>query len=138
MTLAGEGGEPAAHLGEGGGEEREGQRPGGLGGVRRSRGGAWGEGDGLGVLEREKVRGACALGVAREGRAPQGATVEAYTRGADGWWCGHARGSLLGEGSGGGLQAAEEVSPGAAGVGRAGVSGGEEGCPSYGWVVGSA
>ena len=138
MTLAGEGGEPAAHCGEGEVEERGGQRRGGLGGVQQVAGGAWGEGGGLGVLEGEEVRGVCALGAAREGRAPQGAAVEAYTRGGDGWWGGCARGSLLGVGSGRGLQHAEEVRPGAAGVGRAGVSGGEQGCPSDGWEVGSA
>ena len=57
-------------------------------------GGAWGEGGGLGVLEGEEVRGVCALGAAREGRAPQGAAVEAYTRGGDRWWGGCARGPM--------------------------------------------
>ena len=88
-------------------------------------GAAWGEGGGLGVAEGEEVRGVCALGAAREGRAPQGAAVEAYMRGGDGWWGRCARGRLLGEGSGRGLQPAEKVRPGAACVGRAGVPGGE-------------
>ena len=98
--------------------------------MQKVAGGGWGEGGGLGVLEGEKVRGACALGAACEGLAPQSAAVEAYTRGGGGWWGWCARGSLLGVGLGRGLQAAEEVRPGAAGVGRAGVPGGEEGCPS--------
>ena len=91
--------------------------------------GARGEGGGWGVLEGEKVCGVCALGAVRECRAPQRAAAEAHTRGGGGWWSGCARGSLPGVGLGMGLQAVKEVCPGAVGVGWAGVTGGEEGCP---------
>ena len=71
------------------------------------------------MLEGEKVRGVCALGAVREGRAPQRAALEAHARGGGGWLSGRAGGSHSGVGLGTGLQAANEVRPGAAGVGRA-------------------
>ena len=50
----------------------------------RSRGEPGGQGGGLGALEGEEVRGVCALGAAREGRAPQAAAVEANARAKSG------------------------------------------------------
>ena len=61
---------------------------------------ARGKGAFWGVLEGEKVRGVCALGAVREGRAPQCATVEVHTRGGGRWWSGRAGWSHSGDGWG--------------------------------------
>ena len=89
------------------------------------------------VLKGEEVSRVRALWAAREGRAPQRAAVKAYTGGGGGWWSGCAGGSLSGVGLGMGLRAGKEVRSGAVGVGWAGVTGGEEGCPGQGREVGS-
>ena len=128
-ALAGEGGEPTAHCGEGGGEERGEQQRGDLGGVQEVVEGAPGEVGGRGEAKGEKVSRVCAHGAAREGLAPQRAAVKAYTGGGGRWWSGCAGGGPTGVGLGTGLRVGEKVSPGAVGVEWAGEVGGEEGRP---------
>ena len=81
-------------------------------------GGGWEEGGGLGVLEGEEVRGVCALGAAREGRAPQ-VPQWRHIRGAETGGGTGARGGVSGaKGRGEGSTLRRRSAP-------AGVSGGE-------------